>query len=134
MAKRKKQQLTQSLRQFASKEQEEIFDAHTGRRETIKVKDIRGVLEFSEDECREVASWRVKLNLRETKHPFHHKTASGVIVTQDPTLEYLLSRLPEAEQQQFREIYSPTPEQEAQALEAFPVNRKYYGFDPFEGH
>ena len=76
---------------------------------------------------------RVTINSRETKHPFHHKTADGTIVTSDPTLEYLLSRLSEEERKQFLEIYAPTPEQEAQAPKAIPVNRKYYGEDPYEG-
>jgi hypothetical protein len=34
---------------------------------------------------------RLELNLRNTGHPFYHKTADGTIVEPDPTLEYLLS-------------------------------------------
>ena len=76
------------------------------------------------------AALRAQLNLRETKHPYHHKTADGTIVTPDPILEYLVSRLSAEQRRRFYEIYAPTLEQEAQAPKAVPVNRMYYGFNP----
>jgi len=95
-------------------------------------RDYKDIFEYSEEECRESAVARVTHNLRHAGHPFHHKTADGTIVTPDPTLEYLLGRLSSEKQQQFRDLYTPTPEQEAQAPEAIPVNRTYYGFDMYK--
>ena len=129
----KKQQLMRSLRKSALSGRVEVRDVHTGKKDVMNVKELHTVLALSADECREFAVMRVTHNLKETKHPYHHKTAVGVIVAPDPTLEYLLSRLTEEQLQQFHEIYDLTPEQEAQASEAIPVNRKYYGHDMYEG-
>ena len=81
----------------------------------------------------ELAALRAQLNLRETKHPYHHKTADGTIVEPDPALEYFLSRLSAEQRRQFYEVYAPTLEQEAQAPKAVPVDRMYYGLNPYEG-
>lgn len=124
MAKRKKNQ--QRLKVWTQ-------NFRTGRTERVDADKLKGPLDLSDDECREIAVMRVTLNLREAKHPFHHKTGSGVIVTPDPTLEYYLGRMSEEKRKQFYEIYTPTPAQEAQAPNAIPVNRKFYGHDPYEG-
>lgn len=80
-----------------------------------------------------LAVLRAQLNLRETQHPYHHKTADGTIVEPDPTLEDMLSRLSAEQRRQFYQVYAPTLEQERQAPKAVPVNRLYYGFNPYEG-
>ncbi len=54
---------------------------------------------------------RMKINLEETGHPMHHKTVDGTIVDLDPTLEHWINQL------------KPLP--------SIPVNRKHYGFDPY---
>ena len=80
-----------------------------------------------------LAALRAQLNLHETQHPYHHKTVDGTIVAPDPTLEYMLSRLSAEQRRQFYQVYAPTLEQEAQAPKAVPVDRMYYGFNPYEG-
>jgi hypothetical protein len=57
---------------------------------------------------------RFERNLRTTGHPFHHETADGTVVDTDPTLEYLIKRL-------------------TSVRLAAPVNRRHYGFDPYQG-
>ena len=79
-----------------------------------------------------IAVYRAQLNLRETKHPYHHKTANGTIVEPDPTLEDLLSRLSAEQRRQFYKICAPTFEQEVQAAKTVPVDRLYYGFNPYK--
>lgn len=132
--KKQKQQLMRSLKRSARIGQVAVFNKSTGKRETVNVRDIQGVLQYTDEECREYAIARVALNLRKTKHPFHHETALGVIVDSDPTLEYCLSRLSEEQRTQFHAIYAPTPEQEAHAPKAVPVDHKFYGEDMYEGH
>ena len=73
----------------------------------MPMKDIIRLQDMSPDLCRAVIQFRIQLNLQETKHPFHHKTADGTIVDADPTLEYLMSRLTDAP-------------------EAVPVDKNYY--------
>lgn len=140
MAKSKKQKqaaMMRGLRQAAQSGYIPIVNHRTGKKEMVRAEDFRSTyktpFQFSDDECREMAAGRVGVNLRETQHPFHHKTADGTIVTPDPTLEYFLSRLTDEQRKQFHEVYGPTPEQEAQALQAVPVNRMYYGQDMYEG-
>lgn len=53
--------------------------------------------------------YRIKKNLAETGHPWHHKTADGTIVDLDVTLEHWISQL--------------------KALPSVPVNRTHYGFN-----
>ncbi len=54
------------------------------------------VQQMTPDVARDVITERIALNLRETGHPFHHKTASGTIVNADPTLDKLVARLTDA--------------------------------------
>ncbi len=83
-------------------------------------------------EARIAAQFRLQLNLETTQHPFHHKTENGAIVEPDPTLEYFLGQLPVSESADlktaWKSLVSPT------APKATPVNRRFYGFDPFEKH
>lgn len=98
----------------------------------VNLNDITWPQQMTEQECRMMLTMRLMDNLRETRHPFHHLTVSGVIVEPDPTLEYYLSRLPEAEQESIRKNWFTRIQPDA--LKALPVNRKYYGIDPFERH
>ena len=82
--------------------------------------------------------WRIRDNLRDTKHPSHHKTASGVIVEPDPTLEYYRKRLRANPQyRQMVEDYERELEthlaQQTDIPPAVPVDRAYYGHDPYAG-
>lgn len=70
--------------------------AARGRIERVRLSDVRGIDEFTPDDAREAFEWRIHRNVEETGHPFHHKTASGVIVDADPTLERLLTRMTDA--------------------------------------
>ena len=83
-------------------------------------------------EARLVAGWRLRDNLQATGHPFHHMTANGVIVERDPTLEYLLGRLERTERERARETWMKLVQPDAP--KAIPVNRKFYGVDPYERH
>jgi len=104
------------------------------RFENVPVDQIVWPWDMTIEECKQMAIGRVITNTHETGHPYHHKTANGVIVTPDPTLDYYISRLSEEQQTRFRDIYTPTPEQEASAAKAFPVNRTFYGHDMYKGH
>ena len=128
MAKNKKRRNFQGLKRVPAKE------VRSGQVVMMPLSQIHPITELSADGCREMAVMRVTINVQETQHPFHHKAADGTIVTPDPTLEYLLSRLSEEQRKQFHEIYAPSPEQEAQVPKAVPVDRNYYGVDPYEGH
>ena len=86
-----------------------------------------------------MAAQRLIDNKEETKHPLHHKTTSGVIVEPDPTLEYYLTRLASvpAYKDKVREMREEVSRYETVTSgipQAMPVNRKYYGYDPFERH
>ena len=137
MTNQKKRRIMRGLERSARMGRLPIQDARTGKVKMVSTKDLerdyKDILEYSEEECREYAVTRVAHNLRHAGHPFHHKTADGTIVAPDPTLEYCLSRLSEEKRKQFLDIYAPTPEQEAQAPKAVPVNRTYYGFNMYEG-
>ncbi len=64
--------------------------------EVLRLDEVEAVEQMSPDAAREVIGWRIALNMRETGHPFHHKTASGTIVDADPTLNALVARLTDA--------------------------------------
>ncbi len=112
------------------------------RRQQAKlgIVDLRTVVTphtASPRECFQMAMWRVNDNLKETRYPTYHRTASGVIVGTDPTLEFLLSRL-KHEQPDFYGVvdeYIKLHERAATDVpKPVPVNRKYYGVDPYERH
>lgn len=80
----------------------------------VPLSQIKPMEEFSEEDLHWHIVARIQLNLQNTGHPYHHLTADGTVVDADPTLEHLVSLL-------------------RQAKSAVPVNRLFYGFDPFEG-
>lgn len=94
----------------------------------VATSDIVQPSQMTEAECREVALYRLGLNIIQTGHPQHHLTANGAIVDADPTLQYMLSRLPQEDSDVLREHYKARPD----AKKAMPVNRRYYGADPYK--
>ncbi len=69
---------------------------------------------------------RMQSNLRATGHPFHHMTGDGTIVVPDPSLEHAMLQAGPGGM-------PPVPTFDASLAKlAVPVNRKYYGFNPFE--
>lgn len=98
----------------------------------VNLNDITFPQQMGEQDCRMMLTMRLMDNLKETGHPFHHLTANGVIVEPDPTQEYYLSRLPEAERESIRKNWLTRTKPDAP--QAVPVNRKYYGHDPYERH
>jgi hypothetical protein len=98
----------------------------------VDVRTITYPWQMTDAECEMMLANRIMMNLAETGHPFHHKTASGVIVEPDPTQEYYLSRLSPEKQEHIRTgwLTRVSPD----APKAMPVNRKFYGSDPYERH
>lgn len=103
-----------------------------GRIEMIDLRKMKQPWELSDAEMQIEMAMRLLLNLAETGHPFHHLTANGAVVETDPTLEYYLSRQPEASQPRIREHWLKLVKPNARP--ARPVNRAYYGHDPFAEH
>ena len=106
------------------------------RREQAKlgIVDLRTITypwQMTTAECETMLANRLMLNLSETGHPFRHLTASSVIVEPDPTLEYYKSRLSQEKQEHIRTGWMTRILPFASP--AIPVNRKYYGHDPYEG-
>lgn len=62
----------------------------------LDLDEVHAVGQMSPDTARESIAWRIALNMRETGHPFHHRTASGTIIAADPTLDALVERLTDA--------------------------------------
>jgi hypothetical protein len=103
------------------------------QREQIEMIDLRKVSfpwQMSQEDCRIVIPARVADNIFFTGHPFHHLTNNNVVVDTDPTLEYILSHLPIEEQQALRKCYEMMIS--SCVRETIPVNRTYYGYDPYE--
>lgn len=98
----------------------------------VNLRDITLPWQMSAEECETMLYLRLPQNVLETGHPFHHLTANGAIVEPDPTLEYYLGRLPADKQERIRThwLEQVLPD----AKKSVPVNRKYYGHDPFERH
>src|SRR5205807_2289524 len=63
----------------------------------IDPRQLKGLEDFTVDDCRRVIPQRMQLNIERTKHPFHHKTYGGVVINADPTLFCMMQRLPEPE-------------------------------------
>jgi hypothetical protein len=98
----------------------------------VDLRTITYPWQMSDAECEMMLANRLLMNLQETGHPYHHKTASGVIVEPDPTLEYYLSRLTPEKQEQVRTAWIT---RDLPGIpKAIPVNRKFYGSDPYERH
>jgi|GEM_PF-2802103 len=88
------------------------------------------------EEVKLVVNARIAMNLRDTKHPLHHKTVNGTIVDHDPTLEHLLSNEQlsfEDRQALLHKIDTLKPGPEVQIPKVVPVDRMFYGFDPYKG-
>ena len=103
-----------------------------GEFKMIPTSDLVTPQQMTMDEARLVAGFRLRDNLQETGHPFHHMTANGVIVDTDPTLEYMLSRLEQTERDVARTAWMKMIRPDAP--KAIPVNRTFYGVDPYERH
>jgi len=112
------------------------------RRQQAKlgVVDLREVVmphNATTKECLQMATWRINDNLRDAKYPTYHLTANGAIVDADPTLEFLMKRL-EKENPDFYHVVDEYIQLHLRSItekpKAIPVNRKYYGHDPFERH
>lgn len=114
--------MNREQRRRAAREKETIVN--------IPLKDLTMPNQLTGEQCKWAAEQRMQLNMVDTGHPWHHLTANGVIVEPDPTLEYLLNRIPTPERapmlEKWKERIIPT------APKAKPVNRKFYGFDPYE--
>ncbi len=80
------------------------------------------------DALRQFIDIRAQTNIDKTGHPFHHVTANGTIVDADSPLEDAIECLPLDDLEQVRNEwlqYINDP------LDAVPVDRLHYGFDPF---
>ncbi len=102
----------------------------------VALKDIVQPQQMTLEECAMIAAMRVQENMQQTQHPFHHLTANGVIVDADPTLEYLFGRL--KGQSLYRALLQDIDEKARECAahaadlpQAVPVNRTYYGVNPF---
>ena len=110
---------------------EQRRQAKQGRIAMVDLRTITYPWQMSVKECAAMATMCLRDNLAETGHPFHHKTANGIIITPDPTLEYYLSRLSEQTRSGLRAEFESLAR--ADAPVALPVNRKFYGHDIYEG-
>ncbi len=95
----------------------------------VNMRDVVFPQQMTAAECETVLLQRLSDNLRETGHPFHHRTANGAIVQPDPTLEYLLAKLPVSRQHDLREEWQRKARPDAP--QAISVNRTFYGVDPY---
>ena len=75
----------------------------------------------------EMLELRLKLNLDDTGHPFHHKTKDGTIVEPDPAVEYLISVMPAEDRKLVLERWLSRIRPDAPAAQ--PVDRIHYGYD-----
>jgi len=73
-----------------------------------------------------VCAWRLRLNVENTGHPFHHKAADGTILDGDPSLEKMLARLvrDDVVATVAMRVFDP-----AAALPTVPVDRARYGVE-----
>jgi hypothetical protein len=79
--------------------------------------------EVSPDIAKGILTMRIVLNLAQTGHPTHHRTADGTIVEPDPTLEALRALVSPKEM-------PPIPLPLTDALPAVPVIRDWYAREP----
>lgn len=93
--------IKEAMAEAKESEAEEIAmqneDGETVHVQVMDLKQLKSLEDFTVDDCREVIPQRMALNIKATKHPFHHKTYGGVIINADPTLLYMIRRLPEPE-------------------------------------
>lgn len=113
--------------------------AKFGRVVMVPTKDLVLPQQQTDEQIKELMLWRIQNNVRETQHPLHHLTANGVIVDDDPTLEYCMKRL--RSNPEYKTLMFKVDEQVlaliAHAVDvpkAVPVNCKFYGHDPYATH
>lgn len=109
-----------------------------GKIVNVRLKDITFPWDMNEDQYAFAFKTRAQDNFDETGHPFHHKTANGVIVTPDPTLEYFLKHIQnypihKTIVDHFQKVASVC-DMRIDIPHVIPVNRKYYGHDIYERH
>jgi hypothetical protein len=92
------------------------------------LKNVRSIEDLHDDECRNVLDQRCQSNLEETGHPFRHKAADGTVVTPDPTVSYLLSRIPMDDQEYIMNMWQQYIKPDA--LPAVPVDENWYKKHP----
>lgn len=107
--------------------------------ESVPVEDLVLPPQMTNEQVKDLMLYRIQLNAGQTRHPLHHLTANGTIVDADPTLEYCmnrLSRIPEHKQYMRRilESIELLVQAATDAPKAVPVNRKFYGRDPYAVH
>lgn len=104
----------------------------------VRLKDITYPWQMDDKLCAIALQDRTMQNILQTGHPLHHVTGNGAIVTPDPTTEYYLKRLEGnltySEQCAATRRTAAERDQRADLPAAVPVNRKFYGFDPYERH
>jgi hypothetical protein len=101
-----------------------------GQFKMMPINELVTPQQMARDAARLIAGFRLRDNLEATGHPFHHLTQSGVVVDADPTLEQLFSKLEQSEQDEVRSRWMQKVR--PNALPAVPVNRNFYGHDPYE--
>jgi hypothetical protein len=79
----------------------------------------------------EALELRLKLNLDDTGHPFHHKTQDGTIVEPDPAIEHLFSSIPADDRELVIKRWTNRIKPDAPAAQ--PVDRRHYGDDYYWG-
>ncbi len=84
--------------------------------------------DLPDDECRLVLDARCQSNLDATGNPFHHKAADGTVVTPDPAISYLLSRIPMDDQEYIMQMWQQYIR--PGALPAVPVDKDWYKKHP----
>ena len=111
---------------------------HQARVSQVSLNELIMPPQMTTAECAMIARDRIVNNCLATKHPYHHLTANNVIVDADPTLEYLMKRLETEDPANFailkRHADTALAHVPTNAPKAIPVNRKFYGHDPFEKH
>ncbi len=109
-----------------------------GKVEMIDLRTLVPPQELSPEERKFFVRMRMTDNCTTAGHPYHHKTASGVVVETDPTLEYQLQQLDKlSAYQEFMVALRASAEGWIQdhptaALPTVPVNRTFYGVDPYK--
>jgi hypothetical protein len=84
--------------------------------------------DIPDDEFRRELDKRCQLNLDRTGHPFRHMAADGTVVTPDPAVSYLLSRIPMDDQEYITEMWQQYIKPDA--MPAIPVDENWYTKHP----
>ena len=107
-------------------ETHEITSLTTLCRAVEAVKNLNMIFreDVPDDECRKILDTLCQINLDDTGHPFHHKTADGTIVTPDPEISYFLGRIPMDDQEYITNMWQQYIKPDA--LPAVPVDFDWY--------